>query len=104
MPLIYCKINLILTCSSSCVITNSTGAGRFTITDTKLYVSVITFSTQDNAKLLQKLKSGFKRTIKWKKYQSDPKPYALNQYLNHLIDPSFQRVKKIFPIIFWKWK
>ena len=104
MPLIYCKINLILTCSSSCVITNSTGAGRFTITDTKLYVSVITFSTQDNANVLQKLKSGFKRTIKWNKYQSDPKQYALNQYLNHLVDPSFQRVKKLFPIIFWKWK
>ena len=63
MPLINCEINLILTWSSTCVITNSTGAGRFTITDTKLYVPVITLSTQDNAKLLQQFKSGFKRTI-----------------------------------------
>ena len=41
----------------------------FTITDTKLYVSVVILSTQDNGKLLQQLKSGFKRTINWNKYQ-----------------------------------
>ena len=76
MPLINCEVNLISTWSSTCVITNSTGAGRFAITDTKLYVPVVTLSTQDNAKLLQQLKSGFKRTINWNKYQSDPKTYA----------------------------
>ena len=56
MPLINCEINLILTWSSTCstcVITNSTGAGTFGITDTKLYVPVLTLSTQDNLKLLQ---------------------------------------------------
>ena len=42
MPLINCEINLILTWSSACVITNSTGAGRFTISDTRLYVPVVT--------------------------------------------------------------
>ena len=68
MPLINCEVNLILTWSSTCVITNSAGARRFTITDTKLYVPVVTLSTQDNAKLLQQLKSGFKRTINWNKY------------------------------------
>ena len=76
MPLINCEVNLILTWSSSCVITNSTGAGRFEITDTKLYVLVANLSTQDNAKLLQKLKSGSKRTINCNKYQSDPKTNA----------------------------
>ena len=55
---------------------NSTGEGRFTITDTKLYVPVVTLSTQDNTKLLQQLKSGFKRTINWNKHQSDPETYA----------------------------
>ena len=89
MPLINCEVNLILTWPSTCVITNSTGAGRFTITDIKLYVPVVTLSTQDNVKLLQQLKSGFKRTIYWNKYQSDPKTYAQKQYLNHLVDPSF---------------
>ena len=60
MPLVNCEINLILIWSSTCVITNSTGAGTFAINDTKLYVPVVTLSTQDNAKLLQQLKSGFK--------------------------------------------
>ena len=52
MPLINCEVNLILTWSSTCVITNSTGARTFAITDTKLYVPVVTLLTQDNSKLL----------------------------------------------------
>ena len=68
MPLINCEVNLILTWSSICVITNSTGAGTFEITDTKLYVPVVTLSTPENTKLLQQLKSGFKRVINWNKY------------------------------------
>ena len=40
------------------------------ITDTKFYVPVVTLSTQDDAKLFEELKSGFKRTINWNKYQS----------------------------------
>ena len=73
MPLINCEVSLFLTWSSTCVITNSTGEGRFKITDTRLFVSVVTLSTQDNAKLLQQLKSDFRRTINWNKYQSDQK-------------------------------
>ena len=67
MLLIICEINLILTWSSNSIITNSTGAGRFAITDTKLYIPVVTLSTLDNAKLLQQLKSGFERKINWNK-------------------------------------
>ena len=52
MPLINCKVNLILTWSKDCVITNSTGVGKFAKTETKLYVLVVTLSTQHNAKLL----------------------------------------------------
>ena len=100
MPLINCEVSLFLTWSSTCVITNSTGEGRFTITDTKLYVPVVTLSTQDNAKLLQQLKSGFRRTINWNKYQSDPKSYAQNRYLNHLVNPIFQGVNRLFVLSF----
>ena len=71
MSLINCEVNLILTWST-CVITNSTGARRFAITDIKLYFPVITLSTQDNSKLLQQLRSGFKRVINWNKYLSKP--------------------------------
>ena len=49
MPLINCEVNLILIWSSTCVITNSTGMGTFALTDTKLYVSVVTLSTQYNS-------------------------------------------------------
>ena len=59
MPLINCDINLILTWLSICIITNSTDAGIFVITDTKLYVPVVTLSAQYNAELLQQLKFGF---------------------------------------------
>ena len=63
IPLINCEFNLILTWSSSCVITNSTSAGTFEITDAKFYVPIVTLSTQDNSKLLQQLKSGFKKSV-----------------------------------------
>ena len=62
------KVNIILTWTEDCVITNSTGAGKFEMKDTKLYISVVTLSTPDNTKLLQQLKSGFKRTMNSKKY------------------------------------
>ena len=61
---------------------------------------MVTLSTQDNAKLLQQLKSGFRRTINWNKYQSDPKTYAQSSYLNHLINPSFQGVNRLFVLSF----
>ena len=63
MPLINCEISLILTWSDKCVLSNDAKATTFAITDTKLYVSVVTLSTQGSTKLLQELKSGFKRTI-----------------------------------------
>ena len=94
------EVSLFLTWSSTCVITNSTGEGRFTITVRKRYVPVVTLWTLDNAKLLQQLKSGFKRTINWNKYQSDPKTYSKNRYLNHLVNPSFHGVNKLFVLSF----
>ena len=100
MPLINCEVNLILTWSSTCVITNSTGAGTFEITDTKLYVPVVTLSTQENAKLLQQLKSGFKRVINWNKYLSKPELSRRNPNLNHLLEPSFQGINRFFVLAF----
>ena len=96
MPLVNCEVNLILTWSSTCVITNSTCAGRFAITDTRLYVPVVTLSTLENTKLLQQLKSGFKRVINWNKYLSKPELLAQNPNLNHLVEPSFQGVNRFF--------
>ena len=86
--------------SSTCVITNSNGAGVFAITDTKLYVPVVTLSTQENTKFLQQLKSDFKRVINWNKYLSKPELLAQNPNLNHLIEPSFQGVNRLFVLAF----
>ena len=78
MPLINCEINLILTWSEDCVTSSATGATKFKITDTKMYNPVVTLSTQDNAKLLEQLKSGFKRTVNWNKYQPKVSPERQN--------------------------
>ena len=69
LGLIKCEINLILTCSESCVISSATRKTKSAITDTKLYAPVVTLSNQDNAKLLEKLRFGFKRIINWNNYQ-----------------------------------
>ena len=82
MPLINCEVNYILTWSRDCNITNSEGEVKLLITETKLYVPFVTLSTQDNAKLLQQLKSGFKTTINWNKDESNPKAYKQNRHLN----------------------
>ena len=49
-------------------------------------------------KILQKLKSGFKRTINWNKYQSKLTVQEQNRYLDYLIDPSFQGVNRRFAL------
>ena len=56
MTLIYFEVNLMLISSSTCIITISTGVETFAITDTKLYLPVVTLSTENNAKLLVQLK------------------------------------------------
>ena len=103
MPLINCEVNLILTWSSTCVLI-ATGvpnqAATFAITDTKLYVPVVTLSTQENTKFFQQLKSGFKRVINWNKYLSKPQLLTQNPNLNHLVEPGFQGVDRLFVLAF----
>ena len=103
MPLINCEVNLILTWSSTCflIATNILNQNAtFAITDTKRYVPVVTLSTQENTKFLQRLKSGFKRVINWNKYLSKRELLAQNPNLNHLIEPSFQGVNRLFVLAF----
>ena len=110
MPLINCEINLILTWSENCVLTskatrdagpdrdpavaaidNPTNA-TFQITDTKLYVPVVTLSKENDIKLLEQLKSGFKRTIKWNKYRSEMTKQTKTNNLNYLVDPDLTKL------------
>ena len=99
MALINCEIHLILTLPKKCAIVSTVvpnQSARFVITDTKLYAPVITLSQQNNAKLLQQLKSGFKRLINWNKYLLKPEFLAPNPNLNHLVEPSFQGINRLF--------
>ena len=71
MSLTNCEICLQLKWSKNCILVAGTAANQnreFKITDTKVYVPVLTLSTQDNIKFLKQLESGFKRTINWNKY------------------------------------
>ena len=103
MPLINYEVELILTWSTGCVIIYTDVANEnptFIITEANLYVPVVTLSTQDNAKLLPQLKSGFKRTISWNKYVPRPELLAQNANLNHLIESSFQGINRLFVLAF----
>ena len=70
------------------------------ITDTKLYVSVVTLSEEHDAKILEQLKTGFKRTIKWNKYRSQMTVQPQHNNLNYLIDPTFTNANKLFVFSF----
>ena len=62
----------------------------------KLYVPVATLSAEIDNKLLDQLKTGFKRTIKWNKYRSEMSNQTKINNLNYLIDPTFTNVHRLF--------
>ena len=81
MSLINYETNQILTQSTDWAISFATRETKFAITNTKLYVPVVTLLTQDNTKLLKQLKSGFKRAINRTKYKSKVSIERGNGYL-----------------------
>ena len=118
IPLINCEVSLTLTWSENCVITSKAtreadpdadpavaGINNPTnaiskIKDIKLYVLVVTLSAENDNKLLEQLKSGFKRTIKWNKNRSEMSYQTKNSNLNYLIDPTFTNVNRPFVSLF----
>ena len=120
MPLINCEAFLTLTWSQNCVLTNiATQTARaaqgdnpakpainaptnatFQITDTKLYVLVVTLSTENDKTFFEQLRTGFKRTIKWNKYRSEMTNQTKNNNLNYLTDPKFIKVNRLFVLSF----
>ena len=117
IPLINCEVELILTWFKNCVlidklirdadyddpilhkIDNPENA-TFKITDKKMYVPVVTLSKENDIKLLEKLKSGFKITIKWNKYRSQMSAQSNNNNLDYLIDLTFTNVNRLFVLSF----
>ena len=110
--MINCEVSLILTWSKECAITSmeikvitntrrdtSPTNATFEIKDTKLYVPVITLSTEIDKTFLEKLRAGFKRTIKWNKYRSEMTNQTKTNNLNYLIDPTFTKVSRLFVLL-----
>ena len=118
MSLINCEVSLTLTWSENCVLTskatreadpdadpavagiNNPANALFKITDCKLHVPVVTLSVEDDNKLLEQLKTGFKRTIKWNKYRSEMSNQTKNNNLSYLIDPTFTNINRLFVLSF----
>ena len=63
MLLISCEFILIITCTADCIISSATWASKFAITDTNIFVPIVTLSTKSNEKLLRQFKLDFKKTI-----------------------------------------
>ena len=112
IPLINCEITLILSWYKECVLVgrafrgppaaaiNSPTSAKFEITDCKLYVPMVTLSAENDNKLLEQLKSGFRITIKWNKYMPQMSNQNKNNNLNYLIDPTFSNVNRLFVLSF----
>ena len=112
--MINCEVSLVLAWFENCVLTyiktrtargtrvaiNAPTNAAFRITDAKLYVPVVTLSTENDKTLLEQLRTGFKRTIKWNKYRSEMTNQTKNNNLNYLIDPTFTKVNRLFVLLF----
>ena len=107
MPLVNCKIDLELTWHKDCMISSADAAANqvasFIITDTKLYVPIVTLSAKDNNNLTKQLNEGFKRTIYWNQYVSKPfpeTPHKKTGITRFALDAAFQGVNRLFVLAF----
>ena len=106
MPLINCKVEFSLKWYENCILSSSGTAATFKITDTKLYVPIVTLKTEDNAKLSKLLSEGFKRSIYWNEYKNiDNKvveiaPNNGEKCIKELLDSSWQGVKRLFVLAY----
>ena len=74
----------------------------FKINNTKLYVTVVTLSAENDNKLFEQLKTGFKRAITWNKYRSEISNQTITNNLNYLIDPIFTNVNRLLVLSYEK--
>ena len=101
MPLINCKIYFELNWSKDCVM-STIAAATFKITNTKLYVPIITLSSKDNAKPVKLLEDGFNRPVYWDEYQTkiETRNLDTNNLTKFSPDASFQGVRRLVIIVF----
>ena len=99
LPLIFCDVDLELRWRKDCILVhgdNNTTGVEFSIESAKLYVPAITLTNDDNVKFLDNLKSGFKREVEWNEYESKNVSITPGPYIDHLVDPSFHGVNRLF--------
>ena len=101
MPLINCKIHLELNWTKDCAM-SAIADTTFKITNTKLYVPIVTLSSKDNAKLVKLLEDGFNRPVYWNEYQVNIETRNLdnNNLTRFPLDASFQGVRRLFVLAF----
>ena len=122
LPLIYCEIELDLSWSRYCGISEilrrpavpaipnanppvpvaaetETASTTFQV-NIRLYVPVVTLTINDNTEFLENIKKGFKRTISWNKYRFEITTQPKNNNLDYLIDPTFRNINKLFALSF----
>ena len=100
MPLINCKVETSLTWYENCILSRAGTAAIFSITNTKLYLTIVTLKTEDNTKLSKLLNEGFKRSIYWNKYKIIFKDYNNNEYIRERLDASFEGVSRLFVLAY----
>ena len=101
MPLINCKVELSLKWYKNCTLFSVADDSTFAITDTKLYVPVVTLKTEDNTKLSKLLSKGFKRSVDWNKYRVTPnKNYPVHEYIRERLDAGIQGVNRRFVLAY----
>ena len=99
--LVNCKVELSLTWNPNCVLSNLNGASTFTITDAKLYVPIVTLSTEDNAKLSKLLSKGFKILVYWNAYKViAEKSFDANASKKESIDSSCQGINRVLVLAY----
>ena len=102
MPLINCKIHLELNWCKDCVMSSVVGVTEFKITNTKLYVPIVTLSSKYNAKLVKLLEEGFKSPVYWNEYHTKIESKNLDDenFARFPLDAYFQGVKRLFVLAF----
>ena len=94
MSLINCKVELSLTWNENCTLSSKDDNSVFAITDTKLYVPIVTLSAEGNVKISKLFDKEFKRSIDWNKYKViTNKTYNANECIRELLDSSYLGVK-----------
>ena len=93
------QVELSLTWYENCILSSAGTAATFAITDSKLYVPVVTLKTEDNVKLSKLLNEGFKRLVYWNKHKIILRDYD-NEYIRQRLDASFQGFSKLFVLAY----